>query len=85
MDAILQIVGAIMILIAFVMAQMRRMSPHSFSYLMLNFVGSALLGVLAARGQQWGFLLLEIVWAAVSLAGLWNWLKQRVKNSPPGD
>jgi hypothetical protein len=40
------------------------------SYLVLNLVGSAVLAADAWWGRQWGFVLLEGVWAAVSLGGL---------------
>ena len=46
------------------------MSPHSRVYLVLNLAGSAILTVVALLGSDWGFLLLESVWAAVSLWGL---------------
>lgn len=46
------------------------MDPRSRVYLVLNLVGSAVLAVLAWEERQWGFLLLESVWAAVSLWGL---------------
>lgn len=55
-----------MILLAFALAQAGAMSQKSYSYLMLNLVGSAILAILAYLGQQWGFLLLEAVWALVS-------------------
>jgi hypothetical protein len=70
MDQLVQIAGALLILSAFAAAQFGAMDPHSRSYLFLNLVGSAILAVLALEEQQWGFLLLETVWAAVSLWGL---------------
>jgi len=69
-DQLVQIVGAVLILVAFAAAQFGAMDPHSRLYLVLNFVGSLILAVLAWRERQWGFLLLESVWAAVSLWGL---------------
>ena len=46
------------------------MSPRSIAYLALNLVGSLILAVLALLDDDWGFLLLEGVWAVVSAAGL---------------
>lgn len=70
MDQLVQVVGAMLILVAFAAAQFGAMDPHSRPYLVLNFVGSLILAVLAWQERQWGFLLLETVWAAVSLWGL---------------
>jgi hypothetical protein len=69
-DQLVQVVGALLILIAFAAAQFEAMDPHSRTYLGLNFVGSLILAVLAWNEAQWGFLLLETVWAVVSLWGL---------------
>jgi hypothetical protein len=52
-------------------------SQHSRVYLALNLVGSGLLAVLAWHEEQWGFLLLEGVWALVSLWGLIQVLRGR--------
>lgn len=70
MDQLIQIVGALLILTAFAAVQFGRMRPDSRLYLALNLVGSAILAVLAWVESQWGFLLLEGVWAIVSAWGL---------------
>jgi hypothetical protein len=70
MSQVFQIIGALFILAAFVLSQMRRLEPSSFSYLSMNFIGSFILASLAAMERQWGFLLLEGVWALVSAWGI---------------
>lgn len=70
MDQLVQIVGALLILAAFAAVQFDRMSPASRVYLALNLVGSIILAVLAVAAEQWGFVLLEGVWAIVSAWGL---------------
>ncbi|MDQ2632025.1 MAG: hypothetical protein M3Y75_13790 [Actinomycetota bacterium] len=76
MDQVVQIVGALLILAAFAAVQFERMRPDSRVYLALNLVGSAILAVLAWHESQWGFLLLEGVWAVVSAWGLYRLLLQ---------
>jgi hypothetical protein len=70
MDQLIQIVGALLILTAFAAVQFDRMRPESRLYLTLNLIGSAILAVLAIAASQWGFVLLEGVWAIVSAWGL---------------
>jgi hypothetical protein len=66
-DQVLQVAGALFILAAYVAAQFRVLNQESYLYLVLNLVGSAVLAWLAWVDRQWGFLLLEGVWALVSL------------------
>ncbi|MGH8892654.1 MAG: CBU_0592 family membrane protein [Actinomycetes bacterium] len=66
-EQVIQVVGALLILIAFVLVQLGRLRPSTWNYLWLNFVGSTVLAVDALIGREIGFLLLEGVWAAVSL------------------
>jgi hypothetical protein len=70
MDQFIQILGAVLVLIAYIAAQLRMLDGKSYPYLVLNLLGSGLLAVLAAAGAQWGFLLLEGTWALVSLLSL---------------
>lgn len=76
MDQLIQIVGALLILAAFAAVQFDRMRPDSRLYLALNLAGSAILAVLALAASQWGFVLLEGVWAIVSAWGLMSTLRK---------
>ena len=65
-----QIAGAIAILAAYASAQLGWLGQESVAYLLLNLIGSGILGIQAGLQKQWGFLLLESVWALISAAGL---------------
>lgn len=70
LEQLIEIAGAVMILVAFALAQFRGLDRHGVPYLLLNLVGGAILAVLAGIHQQWGFLLLQVVWTLVALWGL---------------
>lgn len=72
MNDVLQIAGALGVLVPFVLLQARRLDPASLPYLVPNLLGSALLAVIAAIDRSWGFLLLEAVWAAVAAKGIFT-------------
>lgn len=66
----IQIAGSLLVLVPFVLVQLRRMSATTTAYGVLNLLGSGILAVDAWHGHQWGFLLLEGTWAVVSAYGL---------------
>jgi hypothetical protein len=67
---LVQVLGSLLILAAFVGAQQNRLTTQSRLYLSLNFAGATVLAVLAAHERQLGFLLLESCWALVAARSL---------------
>lgn len=70
MAAASQVIGALLILLAFILAQVKVLDQDSYCYLVLNISGSAVLAILALDGREWGFLLLEGSWAVMSAVSL---------------
>ena len=65
-----QMVGAVLVLVAFVLAQRHRLTTDSPTYLALNAIGTGILAVVAGVNRDIGFTLLEGTWAVVSAIGL---------------
>ena len=82
MEQFAQIGGAVAILAAFIALQAGAVGATSWSYLLLNIVGAAVLAVVAAVGRDWGFLLLEVVWTGVSG---WSVIRKLRTRREPGD
>ncbi len=70
MGIVIQIVGSLLVLAGFALAQFGVLDLRSRLYLVLNTVGSGILAGDAILERQLGFLLLEGVWAIVSAVGL---------------
>jgi hypothetical protein len=79
-----QMTGALLVLSAFSLAQVRVLTTSSLAYLLLNLVGSLLLAGNAAAGQQWGFVLLNTVWGSVTLWSLVRLATGRSAPATPG-
>lgn len=62
--------GAALILIAFIMAQIHKWKDTDLVYDAVNFIGSALLVAYAVLLVSYPFIILNIIWAAVSLRGI---------------
>ena len=65
-----QVVGALLILVAFAAAQFGMVQRSAYNYLLTNLVGAVILGVVAYLDQDWGFFILEVAWFFVSAWGM---------------
>lgn len=87
MGQVVQLVGAVLIVGAYVAAQQNRLRFDSVQFLGMNALGAAILAVVAAVNRDLGFLLLEGVWAWVSARGLRRAIKAKQgtrRGKPPG-
>jgi hypothetical protein len=75
MIQLLSIAGALLILAPFAASQMGRLSTQTLAYQVMNLAGSSGLTAVAIVERQYGFILLEGIWAIVSVAGLVRVLK----------
>jgi hypothetical protein len=82
MIQVVSVLGSLAILAAYAASQFRRLAPSSLTYLVLNAAGSGVLAVVAIIERQWGFLLLEGVWALVSVWSLFKLAAGRESGRP---
>lgn len=68
----ISLIGAALLLIGFVAMQARRMRNDGAMFNALNFAGSGLLAWVAIHDRRAGFIILEVVWALVSLPPLYR-------------
>lgn len=80
----LSVVGALAVLAAFAADQLGWVTPERLSYALANFVGAALLTVVAVVDRQVGFILLQGAWTLISLWGAGAILQSRRMPPPRG-
>jgi hypothetical protein len=61
--------GAVTVLAPFALAQWGCIRTDSMAFRLPNVVGAAVLCMVAYHERQWGFVMLEAAWLAVSIAG----------------
>jgi hypothetical protein len=69
-EQIVQVAGALVILVAYVASQTGHVDTSSLTYLIPNLIGAGTLAADAWARSQWGFTLLEGTWCAVSAVSL---------------
>lgn len=75
--ALTGILGAGIILIAFIMNQLDKWDSETIQYDVVNFIGSVLLVLYAYQSQTWPFFILNSVWALFSAIGVVSYLRKK--------
>jgi len=67
------ILGAIFVLVPYTLLQAHKMSPTGFLFSALNLVGAFL--ILYSLSEAWNLtaVIIETIWAGISLFGLYEW------------
>lgn len=81
MVTIIGVVGAALILVGFVANELGKLTAKSFWYDLLNLVGSLILLWYGIQLSAWPFVILNTIWALVSLRDVVSGLAQRGKTS----
>jgi hypothetical protein len=81
---VISVLGALAILGAYAANLLGWLGPADLSYSLANLIGSGILTIIAVVDQQLGFILLEGVWALVSLWGVIQVLRGRPPSRQPG-
>jgi hypothetical protein len=81
---VISVFGALAILGAYAANLLSWLGPANLSYSVANLIGSGILTFIAIVDQQLGFILLEGVWALVSLWGMIRVLRGRPPESAAG-
>lgn len=67
---VVSLTGAVLVLIGYAALQRGMLHREDRWFNLLNFVGSALLAWIAILDRRWGFILLEVAWALLSVPPL---------------
>jgi len=74
---IISFIGAVLILSAYMGLQMNRLAAETIAFQTLNLFGGIFLCVTAVELRQYGFILVEGLWAILSAIGLWRVITRR--------
>ena len=70
LNQLIGIIGALLVLSAYLGLQRSWLTAGDRKYDILNFVGAGMLAYVAIIDRQYGFILLEGVWALAALPGV---------------
>jgi hypothetical protein len=71
-------IGVAILLIAFVLILINKISKDGLVYLIMNFVGSGLAGIASYLIHYTPFIILELAWMSASLFAIWKFYKEKI-------
>jgi hypothetical protein len=74
---VISFIGAVLILTAYMALQLNRLGAQTISFQTLNLFGGIFLCITAVALRQYGFILVEGLWAILSAVGLWRVVNRR--------
>jgi len=78
-------IGAVNVLVAYLLLLRRRTSADSHLYLSLNFVGSACLAVSTSIAHAWSSAAVNLIWLVIGITPLVRaWVKFQPQRRRPG-
>ncbi|MGH7627552.1 MAG: CBU_0592 family membrane protein [Gemmatimonadaceae bacterium] len=80
---IVSVTGAVLVLVGYAALQRGLLSREDRWFNALNLVGSALLAWIAIADKRWGFILLEVIWAVLSVPPLLHGKGGPPRAAPP--
>lgn len=74
---VLGVLGALAVLIPFLLAQVNKIDSNTFTFDFLNFLGSLMLFINALHNELWTFVVINFVWGVFSLKDVLIYLLKR--------
>jgi len=74
-------IGALLLMITYLLLQLDRISSSSIAYSLLNLIGATLITISLTSKFNLSALVIEVFWILISLFGIFRHLKLRVSNS----
>jgi hypothetical protein len=74
---LISVIGAVLILVAYAALQLNRLHAETVAFQTLNLFGGIFLCITAVSLRQYGFILVEGLWAILSAVGLWRVVTRR--------
>ena len=75
------LIGAIMLMIAYLMLQLNKLSSDGLAYSLLNAIGASLIVVSLLVNFNLSAFIIEVFWILISFVGIYRYFRQKALRS----